>query len=93
MRRRDGNPASKSGPRQHRHSSIEIRGSIDDARRQGTYCGVGAGGRTAFRQSAWDEAKNSLLREFMSVDHAGARLVSSRAEVDGSGTRRFGPGL
>ena len=42
------------------------------------------GGPTAaaFRQSAWDSAKNGLLRELMDVDHAAARLLSSQAEVD-----------
>ena len=78
----------ESGPRANIGTvSIEIRGSIDDARRRELIAAWGLAAGTAFRQSAWDEAKNGLLREFMSVDHAGARLVSSRAEVDAEAAR------
>ena len=78
----------ESGPRANIGTvSIEIRGSIDDARRRELISAWGLAAGTAFRQSAWDEAKNGLLRELMSVDHAGARLVSSRAEVDAEAAR------
>ena len=78
----------ESGPRANIGTvSIEIRGSIDDARRRELIAAWGLAAGTAFRQSAWDEAKNGLLRELMSVDHAGARLVSSRAEVDAEAAR------
>ena len=64
----------ESGPRANIGTvSIEIRGSIDDARRRELISAWGLAAGTAFRQSAWDEAKNGLLRELMSVDHAGAR--------------------
>lgn len=61
---------------------IEIRGAIDDARREKLVAAWTLAAGAAFRQSAWDAAKNGLLRELMSVDHAGARLLSSVAEVD-----------
>jgi translocation and assembly module TamA len=35
-----------------------------------------------FRQADWDDAKQSLLAELLSVDFAGARLQDSSARVD-----------
>ena len=62
--------------------SIEIRGALGNERRQQLISAWGLPAAAPFRQSAWDEAKNGLLRELMSVDHAAARLLSSEAEVD-----------
>ncbi len=36
----------------------------------------------AFRQSAWDEAKQALLQRLLAEDYAAARIEDSRAEVD-----------
>jgi translocation and assembly module TamA len=35
-----------------------------------------------FRSADWEAAKSSLLTAFAAADHAGARIVDSRAEVD-----------
>jgi translocation and assembly module TamA len=64
---------------------IEIRGAVADARRRELIDGWSLPVASGFRQSAWDDAKQGLLRELMAVDHAGARLVSSQAEVDVGG--------
>ena len=41
----------------------------------------------AFRQSAWDDAKQALLQRLLAEDYAAARIEDSRAEVDpASGT-------
>ena len=73
----------ESGPRAYIGTvNIEIRGPVEDARRRKLIAAWGLAAGAAFRQSAWDEAKNGLLRELMSVDHAGARLLSSVADVD-----------
>ena len=61
---------------------IELRGALDDDRRERLLAGWTLPAGAAFGQSAWDEAKQGLLRELMSVDHAHARLLSSQAEVD-----------
>ena len=72
-----------TGPRAHiGEVSIEIQGAIDDERRRKLIEAWGLPAKAAFRQSAWDEAKNGLLRELMSVDHAHAHLLSSVADVD-----------
>ena len=42
---------------------------------------------TPFRQSAWDEAKEALLREFVFDGYPAARLVNSSAEVDPESAR------
>ncbi len=36
----------------------------------------------AFRQADWNEAKQQVLAELLAEDHAAARLVDSRAEID-----------
>jgi len=36
----------------------------------------------AFRQTAWDDAKQSLLQNLLAKDYAAARIEDSRAEVD-----------
>ena len=61
---------------------IEIRGALGDDRRQGLVADWTLPAGAAFGQSAWDEAKQGLLRELASIDHAHARLLSSQAEVD-----------
>ena len=73
----------ETGPRAHiGEVSIEIRGAIDDERRKKLIDAWGLPAKATFRQSAWDDAKNGLLRELTSVDHAQARLLSSIADVD-----------
>ncbi|MFT3849961.1 MAG: autotransporter assembly complex family protein [Propionivibrio sp.] len=67
--------------------NIEIRGAIDDERRRKLTAAWGLAVGAFFRQAAWDDAKNGLLRELMSVDHAGARLLSSVADVDVAAAR------
>jgi translocation and assembly module TamA len=62
--------------------SIEIRGAITDQRRQQLIASWGLPGATPFRQAAWDDAKQGILRELMTVDFAAARLISSQAEVN-----------
>lgn len=42
---------------------------------------------TPFRQSAWDEAKEALLREFVFDGYPAARLINSSAEVDPESAR------
>ena len=61
---------------------LELRGALDDGRRQQLIDGWALPGGARFRQSAWDDAKQGLLRELLTVDYAGARLLSSRAEVE-----------
>ncbi len=71
------------GPQaQIREVGIEIRGALMPERRQKLIAGWALPGAAAFRQSAWDSAKQGLLRELLAIDHVGARLLSSQAEVD-----------
>lgn len=67
--------------------NIEIRGAIDAEHRKRLIVAWGLPAQAPFRQSAWDDAKNGLLRELMSVDHARARLLSSVADVDVEASR------
>ena len=60
---------------------LELRGALDDDRRRQLIAGWVLPSGTAFRQAAWDDAKQALLRELLAVDYAGARLLSSRADV------------
>ena len=60
---------------------IELRGALADERRRQLTDGWALPSGAAFRQAAWDDAKQALLRELLAVDHAGARLLSSRADV------------
>lgn len=62
--------------------NVEIHGPLASERRRQLIDGWTLPGGAAFRQAAWDDAKQGLLRELLAVDHAGARLLSSRAEVD-----------
>jgi len=61
---------------------IELRGALDAARRQQLIDGWTLPSGAGFRQAAWDDAKQGLLRELLGVDHAGARLLSSQADVE-----------
>jgi len=61
---------------------IELRGALDAGRRQQLIDGWALPSGAGFRQSAWDDAKQGLLRELLGVDHAGARLLSSQADVE-----------
>ncbi len=61
---------------------IELRGALDDRRRQQLIDGWALPSGAGFRQAAWDDAKQGLLRELLAVDHAGARLLSSLADVE-----------
>ncbi len=71
------------GPLAHIGSvDIEIRGALSVERRQKLIRDWTLPSAEVFRQSAWDNAKQGLLSELMAVDHAGARLLSSQAEVD-----------
>lgn len=71
------------GPQAHIGGvNIEILGAVSLERRQQLIKEWTLPTAAAFRQSAWDSAKNGLLRELMDVDHAAARLLSSKAEVD-----------
>jgi translocation and assembly module TamA len=62
--------------------SIEIRGDLKPEQRQKLIDAWALPRQAAFRQSAWNNAKQGLLRELIATDHAGARLLSSQAEVD-----------
>lgn len=71
------------GPQSHIGKvHIDIRGALAPERRQQLIDEWSLPTATVFRQSAWDNAKQGLLRELMAVDHAGALLLSSQAEVD-----------
>ncbi len=71
------------GPQSHiRRVHIEIRGALASERRQQLIDEWSLPTAAVFRQTDWDNAKQGLLRELMAVDHAGARLLSSQAEVD-----------
>ena len=71
------------GPQAHIGGvNIQILGAVSLERRQQLIKEWTLPTAAAFRQSAWDSAKNGLLRELMDVDHAAARLLSSKAEVD-----------
>ncbi|MBK7423523.1 MAG: outer membrane protein assembly factor [Propionivibrio sp.] len=71
------------GPQAHIGSVlIEIRGALVSERRQQLIDAWSLPVAAVFRQADWDNAKQGLLRELMAVDHAGARLLSSQAEVD-----------
>ncbi len=61
---------------------IEIRGAVDEKRRAQLLKDWSLPNGAVFRQQAWDDAKQNLLGALMAVDHAGARLLSSQAEVD-----------
>jgi len=71
------------GPQAHiGRVHIELRGALTGERRQQLIDEWSLPTAAVFRQSDWDNAKQGLLRELMAVDHAGARLLSSQAEVD-----------
>ena len=71
------------GPQAHiGRVHIEIRSALANERRQQLIDEWSLPTAAVFRQTAWDNAKQGLLRELMAVDHAGARLLSSQAEVD-----------
>lgn len=61
---------------------IEIDGPLDAERRESLQRGWKLKTGQAFRQAAWDDAKQSLLADMLAVDFAGARLRETRAEVD-----------
>ncbi len=61
---------------------IEIRGPLAADRKQMLIKDWALPSASAFSQSAWNEAKQGLLRDLMMADHAAARLLSSQAEVD-----------
>ena len=61
---------------------VDIHGEVDAARRQELVDGWKLKVGRPFRQADWDEAKDSLLAGLLAVDHAGARLQESSAEVD-----------
>jgi len=61
---------------------IDIAGVIDAARRQELVDGWKLKVGQPFRQADWDDAKESLLASLLAVEHAGARLQQSSAEVD-----------
>lgn len=60
---------------------IEIVGDLEAARREALLKGWKLPSGEPFRQSAWDDAKQSLLADLLSVDFAGGQLQDSRAEV------------
>ncbi len=62
--------------------SIELRGDIDAARRTALLAGWKLKSGAPFRQADWDDAKQSLLRGLLAVEHAAAQQVESQAEVD-----------
>ncbi|WP_291997543.1 autotransporter assembly complex family protein [Candidatus Accumulibacter sp. ACC012] len=61
---------------------IEILGEVDVARRETLTKSWKLKSGQPFRQADWDDAKQSLLAELLSVDFAGARLQDSSARVD-----------
>ena len=66
---------------------VEIRGAVADEERQRLTAQWGLPAGASFRQAAWDAAKQGVLRDLLAVDHAGARLLSSEAEVDAAAAR------
>lgn len=61
---------------------IAIDGDIAPDRRQALIDAWTLKTGQPFRQAAWDEAKQALLAELLAVEHAGARLRATRADVD-----------
>ncbi|MDS4014515.1 MAG: BamA/TamA family outer membrane protein [Candidatus Accumulibacter sp.] len=66
---------------------IELLGELSEARRTSLIAGWRLKPTQAFRQSEWDEAKHALLSDLLAVEHAGARLRETRAEVDPAARR------
>ena len=62
--------------------TIDFRGALTVAERQRLNAQWSLATGEPFRQADWDAAKQGLLRELLTVDHAGARLISSEAAVD-----------
>lgn len=70
------------GPRSHVDSvRIVIDGDVEPARREALIESWKLKSGEPFRQSAWDDAKQSLLADLIAVDFAAGRLQDSRAEV------------
>jgi len=66
---------------------LELLGELSEARRESLIAGWRLKPTQAFRQSEWDEAKHALLSDLLAVEHAGARLRETRAEVDPAARR------
>ena len=62
--------------------NIELRGALTAAERARFTEQWALPAGKAFRQADWDSAKQALLRELLTVDYAGARLLSSEALVN-----------
>ena len=60
---------------------IVIDGDVEPARREALIESWKLKSGEPFRQSAWDDAKQSLLADLIAVDFAAGRLQDSRAEV------------
>jgi translocation and assembly module TamA len=61
---------------------IEIVGPLDPERREALSRAWKLKGGQPFRQTDWDEAKQSFLAELLAVDYAAAHLQDTLAEVD-----------
>ena len=61
---------------------IDIAGDLDPARREALVSSWKLNAGQPFRQSDWDDAKQSLLADLLAVDYAAARLQETSAEVD-----------
>lgn len=66
---------------------IEIVGDLDKERREALVAAWKLKSGEPFRQAGWDDAKQSLLADLLSVDYAGGRLQESVAEVDPEASR------
>ncbi|WP_246167684.1 autotransporter assembly complex protein TamA [Propionivibrio limicola] len=65
-------------------SNVDMRidGPIEEPRRSMLRNGWPLPIGSAFRQAAWNDAKLQILSDLLAVEHAGARLVDSLAEID-----------
>lgn len=66
---------------------VEVLGDLADERRALLVAGWKLKRGQPFRQGDWDEAKHALLADLLAVDHAGARLRATRADVDPAARR------
>lgn len=61
---------------------LNIDGPIDNERRQALITGWRLPAGQPFRQEDWNAAKQQVLAELLANEHADARLVDSRADID-----------
>lgn len=66
---------------------LNVDGPIDNERRQALISGWRLPVGQPFRQEDWNAAKQQVLAELLADEHADARLVDSRADIDAESAR------